>query len=53
MPTLLQQLMASGKVEVFILELIEAIMGSVGCSRRTAYRLLRQALDEGTVRFDA
>ncbi len=47
----LQQLMESGKPEVCVPELIEALMAEVGCSRRSAYRLLRAALDQGALKI--
>ncbi len=41
----------AGKRSATVPEFIEAIMLQVPCSRRTAYRLLHRACDEGKVRL--
>ncbi len=48
---ILRRWIASGRSEASVPELIEAIMGELRCSKRSAYRLVRQALDEGTLKI--
>ncbi len=47
----LRELVREGRASLTIAAFVRDIAGRVPCSRRTAYRALRRACDEGTIRI--
>jgi hypothetical protein len=47
----LRELVREGRASLTIAAFVREIAGRVACSRRTAYRALRRACDEGTIRL--